>query len=338
MGVRLEPAILRRMWPKAPRKKIDSICNISEEVFAEYGIDDQYIVAQLMANISHENSAGTIVRENGNYRAERIVEVFSAPHSSAAVTPREAQALAGKPQALFERVYNLPSSPKLAKALGNHQPGDGYKFRGAGDMQSTGRANMAALAKRVGQPEIAENPDLLEDPELSFRVAVADFVAKKCVPLARKRNTEAVRRKINGGTNGMSDVKVWVRRWEAALPDTEEPVKIPRGADTGDKKLVDSTIVKGSIGTAVATGGTALSQVGTVTQTASDTATTVQTTIDNVHNTVDTASIVVHTVKPFLGLMPQVWLGIGIGCGVIALIGCGYIAWKRYLKYRDEGV
>jgi predicted chitinase len=338
MGIRLDPAILRRMWPKAPQSKIDSICKISEEVFRENGIDDNYVVAQLMGNTSHENGAGTIVRESGNYRADRIVEIFGSPHSSAAVTPREAQALAHHAEALFERVYNLPCSPKLAKDLGNYLPGDGYKFRGAGDMQTTGRAAMAAMAKRVGRPELAENPDLLEDPELSFRVACAEFKARGCIPLARQRKTAAVRRKINGGTNGMSEVQVWVRRWETALPDIDEPVKIPRGADTGDKKLTDSSIIKGCAGTATATGGAVLSQIGQATQTASDTATTVQTTIDTVHNTVDTATTVAQAVHPFLGLMPQVWIGIGIACGVGGLIGCAYIAWKRYLKYRDEGV
>lgn len=337
MGIRLEPAILRHMWPKAPQTKIDSICEISESVFAEYGIDSNYVVAQLMGNISHENGGGTIVRESGAYSAGRIVEVFGAPHSSAAVTPREAQALAHNGPALFDRVYNLPDSPKLARMLGNHLPGDGYKYRGGGDLQLTGRASYEHIGSLTGHHEIVENPDLLADPKISFTVACAEFKALGCLPFARKRNTEAVRRKVNGGTNGMSEVKVWVRRWETALPDIEEPAKAPRGADTGDKPLAESTIMKGSVGTAVLTGGSILSQVGTVSEHASDTATTVQTTIDNAHNAFDTATTVVHTVHPFLGLMPQVWIGIGIACSIAALIGCGYIAWKRYAKYRDQG-
>jgi len=338
MGIRLEPATLRQMWPKAPQVKIDSICEISEEVFAEYGIDDHYVVAQLMGNISHENGGGTIIRESGNYRTDRILEIFGEGHSSAKVTPREAQALAHRPEALFERVYNLPDSPKLARELGNHEPGDGYKYRGGGDLQLTGRDNYERIGRITGHPEIADNPDLMADPKVSFRVACAEFKALGCIPLARKRMTEAVRRKVNGGTNGMSEVKVWVRRWETTLPDIEEPAKAPRGADTGNKALKDSTIVKGSLGTAAATTGGVLAQVGQATQTASDTASTVQSTIDNVHNTVDTASTVAHAAHTFLGLVPQVWMGIGIACGVAALIGCGYIAWKRYLKYRDEGV
>jgi len=323
------------MWPRAPQAKIDSICNISEELFDEEGIDDNYVVAQLMANVSHENGAGTIIRESGNYRADRIVEIFGSPHSSADVTPREAQALAHKPQALFERVYNLPHSPKLAKELGNHLPGDGYKFRGAGDLQNTGRAIFAWLAKVMNRPELAENPDLLADPELSFRCAVAEFKAKGCIPLARKRQTVAVRRKINGGKNGLSEVQVWVRRWEEALPDIDEPVKIPRGADTGDRKFTDSKILKGSV---IGGGATVVEVAAQATQQASDTATTVQSTLDNVHNTVDTTATVIHTVKPFLGVAPEIWHWVGIAAGAAALLALAYVGWHRWKKYRDEGV
>ncbi len=336
MGIRLEPATLRHMWPRAPQAKIDSICNISDEVFAEHGIDDNYVVAQLMGNISHENGAGTIIRESGMYlHADRILEIFGAPHSSAAVTPREAQALVKRPEALFERVYNLPASPKLARMLGNYKPGDGYKFRGAGDLQSTGRGAMARLAQRVGRPELAENPDLLEDHELSFRVAVAEFAALGCIPLALKRNTTAVRRKVNGGTNGLAEVKVWVRRWEEALPDIDEPAKVPRGADTGDRKFADSKILKGSV---IGGGATVVEVAAQATQQASDTATTVQSTLDNVHNTVDTTSTVIRSVKPFLGVAPEVWHWIGIAAGVAALAALVYVGWHRWLKHRNEGV
>jgi putative chitinase len=329
--MKLEPEILRHMWPDASQAKIDTICSISEDVFADYGIDDHYIVAQLMANISHETGAGTIVRESGNYRTDRITEIFGAPHSSAAVTPREAQALAHRPQALFERVYNLPDSPKLAKMLGNHLPGDGYKFRGGGDLQLTGRVSYERIGKITGHSEIVDNPDLLADPKISFRVACAEFTALGCIPLARKRNTEAVRRKVNGGTNGMDEVKVWVRRWEKALPDIDAPAQVPRGADTGNRGLSDSTIVKGAAGTAIATGGTVASTIGTATD-------TINSVHDTVQTTTDTISTVKDAVHPFLGLDPKVWAGIGIACAIAALIGCCYVGWRRYLKYRDEGV
>ena len=65
---------------------IFAISSNSVSVFAEFDVEDPKAVAQLMANISHENGAGTIVRESGNYSAARIVQIFGAPHSSAAVS------------------------------------------------------------------------------------------------------------------------------------------------------------------------------------------------------------------------------------------------------------
>lgn len=339
MGYKLEPATLRHLWPRAAQAKIDAICEISAEVFDEFGIgDDHRVIAQLMGNISHENGGGTIVRESGHYRPDRLVEVFGAPHSSAAVTSEEAQYLCHDEKALFERVYNLPHSPKLARELGNHLPGDGHKYRGNGDLQLTGRGSHERIGKMTGHSEIGDNPDLLADPKISFKIAVAEFAALGCIALAKARNTTLVRRKVNGGTNGLNEVAVWVRKWEEALPEIEAKAWVPRGSDTDTKTLKDSTIIKGSIGTAVATGGSVLSQVGTVTQQASDTIGTVQTTVDTATTIVHGVPPAVHAAQTFLGLMPQVWIGIGIACGVLALVGCGYIGWQRYLKYRDQGV
>jgi putative chitinase len=332
MGYRLDPATLRHLWPKAPQEKIDSICEISAEVFDAHGIgDDQRVIAQLMANISHECGAGTIVRESGHYRPDRLVEVFGSPHSSAAVTSREAQYLCHNEHDLFERVYNLPKSPKLAKMLGNHEPGDGYKYRGGGDLQLTGRWSYEHVGKMTGHPEIAENPDALADPKVSFEVAVAEFAAKGCIEPSKERKTALVRRKINGGNNGLSEVEVWVRKWEEALPDVEAKAWTPRGADTGNNKLSESTVIKGAAGGAVATGGTVLSQIGSAAQQTSDAS-------DSVNHAVHNLNHVAHALHPFLGLVPQVWMGIGIGCAV-AVLGClGFVAYQRYVQRREQGV
>lgn len=329
--VGFDATTLRRLWPKAPQAKIDAICEIAPQVFEEHGIDDQHVVAQLMANISHENGGGTIVRESGNYSAIRIVEIFGAPHSSAAVTATEAQTLQHNTNALFERVYNLPKSPKLAHELGNHEPGDGPKYRGGGDLQLTGRASYDRIGKMTGHPEILDNPDALEDPRISFTVAVAEFVSLGCVGPAKAGNTSLVRRKVNGGTNGLAEVQVWVRKWEEALPEVEPAAWAPRGSDNGEKKLLDSKIMQGTIGTGITVGGTVLAQVANLSQSASDTVATVQSTTQNV-------TTVVHAVKPVMGLMPEIWMGIGIACAIMAVVGCIYIGWQRWAKLRDQGV
>lgn len=344
--MKLEQNILRRMWPKAPLRKIETISRISEDVFAEFGINDWNVVAELMGNISHENGAGTIVRESGNYRAERIVEVFGAGRSSAKVTPEEAERLAHNPEALFNRVYGLPHSPKLARELGNTEPGDGWKYRGGGDLQLTGRANYTRIGNLTGHPEIIENPDLLADPEISFRVACAEFAALGCIPLAKAGRTEACRVRVNGGKNGMAEVIVWVRRWKTALPQVETPIDPPRAADTDNKSLMSSKIVQSAIGagvsSAVGTGAKLAESANTSTEKvdlnaisdkvaqASDVITTVTIAKDN-------ATAIVQQVKPFLGLAPSTWGAIAIGAGIAALIFVAWTIFERWKKKRESG-
>jgi putative chitinase len=345
--MKLDPVIVRRLWPRAPQAKIDAICSVSEDLFDEHGIDDVNVVVQLMANISHENGAGTIIRENGNYRAERIVQIFGVGKSSARVTPEETQALEHNPQALFERVYNLPGSPKLAKELGNHLPGDGFKFRGGGDLQLTGRDSYDRIGKLTGNPQIVADPDKISDPVVSFTVAVAEFASLGCIEPAKQMQTTRVRRLVNGGTNGLAEVTVWVQHWADALPDTEAPVIAPRGADTDNKTLKASKIMKGVVSTAgsaaVAVGSHTAQSGNTTTQTidigtiqnhlqqAHDTITTVQ-------STVDAGKVLVQTVKPFLGLPANLWATLAIVFGIISFATLAYTGWERWVKLRDEGV
>lgn len=344
----LTQEILRCLWPKAPESKIDAICSIAADTFAEFGIDDPKVVAQFMANVSHENGGGTIVRESGFYsHPERIVTIFGAPHSSAGVTLAEAQHLVGKPQALFERVYNVPASPKLARDLGNSIPGDGYKYRGGGDLQLTGRGNYTRIGHMTGHPEIIDNPDLLADPVVSFRVAVAEFVSLKCVAPAKLGQTAVVRRRVNGGTNGLAEVTVWLRKWQEALPGVEAPLPAPRGTDSTNKTLMGSKIMQGAMGTAGSIGTAAVAKVAqhgdttTTTMSVSDIADKVQQASDAVTTisiAKDNVSAVVEVAKPVLGLGPNVWATVAIVAILIAAVCIGFTMWERHKKLRDQGV
>lgn len=339
--------MLRHLWPRAPQAKIDAIAATCGDVFAEFGTEDPKVVAQLMANISHENGAGTIVRESGNYtHAARILAIFGAPHSSAAVTAAEAAALVGRPEALLDRVYNVPKSPKLARGLGNCAPGDGYRYRGNGDLQLTGREAHTRIGKLIGV-DLVDHPEMLADPATSFRVAVAEFVALKCVAPASRRQTAVVRRLVNGGNNGLAEVTVWVRKWEEYLPGVEASEPAPRAADSTNKTLMGSKIMQGATGTAASLGTAVVSKVaenantstsvvsiqdvGDRIQQASDTITTVQVAKDN-------ATAIVQTMKPFLGLASGTWGAIAVFAIVAASAFIAFTMWERHKKLRDQGV
>lgn len=98
------------------------------------------------------------------------------------------------------------------KDLGNTQPGDGYKFRGRGYIQITGRANYALVSKALGVDFIT-NPDLLSTEEYAMKSALWFWSSKKLNILADKNDILAITKKINGGTNGLSDRKAKFEKW-----------------------------------------------------------------------------------------------------------------------------
>lgn len=155
------------------------------------------------ANIHHESGGFTIVRENMNYTAPRIMEIFGVGRHSAKITVAEAGRLAGNPWDLAERVYGL-GNPKKAKELGNTKPGDGWKYRGGGALQITG----GAYYKRYGGQDLYDNPDLIEESAYYFTTAVREFDAKNIWGKANDLSEASIRavcKAVNGGYNGLDD-------------------------------------------------------------------------------------------------------------------------------------
>lgn len=184
-------------------------------------------LAYILATIYHETGARMLpVRENMNYKAQRITQVFGANHS-AKVTAAEAQKLAGNPQALAERVYGL-GNPKKARELGNTAAGDGYKYRGGGVDQRTGKANYA----RVG---LADNPDKVLDLAQAAKLIVDDmltgaYTGKKLrdyITLQKSDFVEA--RRIINGRDEANKIAGYARTYDKLLKDS----------GYGEEKLVE---------------------------------------------------------------------------------------------------
>src|SRR5436305_8725401 len=124
-------------------------------------------------------------------------------------TPAMAAPSAGNPRALANKVYN----GRMGNAAGSD---DGWKFRGRGAAQTTGRDGYARLAKATGL-DLLHHPDLVNDPAHFLECGVADFVLCGCLPFARADDVLNVTRRLNGGTVGLAQRRAWLAKWKAAL-------------------------------------------------------------------------------------------------------------------------
>jgi len=97
------------------------------------------------------------------------------------------------------------------KDLGNSVPGDGFKYRGRGLIQITGRANYAACGEALGL-DLINQPELLEQPKNACLSAAWFWATNGLNTLADQDQFNTITRRINGGLNGLQDrLEIWAR-------------------------------------------------------------------------------------------------------------------------------
>jgi putative chitinase len=160
-----------------------------KSLFEKYGVITPLQKAHFMAQIEHESGLKPI-SENLNYRPETLMKVFKKYFP----IPSKANEYAGKPQAIANRVY--------ANRMGNgdEASGMGFKFRGRGYIQLTGKDNYNALSKATGI-DFVSNPDLLLQEVNAMIAALWFWKTNGLNALAAKDDLDAVSDKINIGRN-----------------------------------------------------------------------------------------------------------------------------------------
>lgn len=159
-----------------------------------HGIAGPRRVAAFLATIAHESNGGRQLEENLSYSADRIMAVWPARFP----TREAAERLARDPFGLAESVYG--------GRMGNARPGDGWHYRGRGLIQITGAANYGMAAEGVGLP-LLEAPDMATGQGAAAAIAAWWWAGNGCNELADSGDMEAWRRRVNGGLQGLHDVR-----------------------------------------------------------------------------------------------------------------------------------
>ncbi len=102
--------------------------------------------------------------------------------------------------------------------LGNTLPGDGYRFRGRGLIQLTGRANYTLYGKETGI-DLLGDPDLAAEPANAVWTAVLYWDAHNLNQCADADDIVTITRRINGGLNGIDDRKAMLARAKRYIAD-----------------------------------------------------------------------------------------------------------------------
>lgn len=159
----------------------------------EADLSDVLRLAAFLAQIGHESGRFTEIEENLNYSAPRLLHTFGKYFTSetAKIYERNPKDIANI--AYGGRMGNGPAST-----------GDGWRFRGRGLIQLTGRSNYRDCGKALGL-DLENNPDLLLDPMVAARSAGWFWTERRLNPLADAGDMKTLTLRINGGMNGYDD-------------------------------------------------------------------------------------------------------------------------------------
>ena len=150
------------------------------------------------AQTAHETGNFKAFSENLNYSASGLRGVFGKYFPTDALANQYAR----KPEQIANRVY----ANRMGN--GNEASGDGWKYRGRGALQLTGKDNYQAFANYCKRPDVMTNPDIVAG-ELAFESAMFFFERNNLWAICDKglsvQTITALTRRINGGTHGLDD-------------------------------------------------------------------------------------------------------------------------------------
>lgn len=171
----------------------DSVIAQIPETSTKFGIDTPLKLAHFLAQCGHESGGFKIVNENLNYSVDGLKKIFGRYFPD-----NLAESYAKQPEKIASRVYGS------RMGNGNESTKEGYKFRGRGYIQLTGKDNYTAFDRFVDE-NILENPDLVAT---KYPLLSAAWFFQRCLPKcvdASDASVTSVTRCVNGGTIGLAD-------------------------------------------------------------------------------------------------------------------------------------
>lgn len=189
--MRLTKAVLTGLGVTSERA--DKYLAALNEALAAHAIDTPLRVAHFLAQVLHESGKMRWVEENLNYSADGLRAVFSKYFNDA-----EAREYARNPERIANRTYGN------RMGNGDEASGDGYRYRGRGLIQLTGKDNYRAFSDWIHDDDVVSNPDLVAD-KYAVHSAVYYWSENNINRIADRDDVRGVTKAINGGLKGLDD-------------------------------------------------------------------------------------------------------------------------------------
>ncbi len=197
---------LKQIMPKLPDAKRAALLPALQSAMNEFGVNTPKREAAFLAQIAHESGELTVFAENLNYSAKGLMATWPKRFPD----PATAQKYERNPEKLANYVY----ANRVGN--GNEASGDGWRFRGRGPIQITGRENYQKYGSRLNV-DIINNSDKAATPEVGFRVAGLYWKENGLNELADSEMFETITKRINGGTKGLEERRQYYTRAKTVL-------------------------------------------------------------------------------------------------------------------------
>lgn len=210
---------------KDPEGWVDAM----NEVFPKYEINTPHRIAAFIAQCGHESGGWRVFSENLNYSAKALNAVFPKYFVRAG---RDAEEYHRQP----EKIANVVYANRMSN--GDTESGDGWRYRGRGPIQLTGKANYTSFSEDM-DVDAVDNPDIVsEDKEVALMSAIWFWNKNGLNKYADSGDIKTMTKRINGGYIGLEDR---IHHWKEALhmldqdcPDHESDVADDDHVDAED--------------------------------------------------------------------------------------------------------
>ncbi|HAD96525.1 MAG TPA: glycoside hydrolase [Cryomorphaceae bacterium] len=199
--------MLKAIMPSGKTSQLELFCPALNRQLVTYQLQSPLRQAHFLPQVAHESGSFNYTSENLNYSASALRQVFGKYFTDDAIANQYAR----KPEKIASRVY--------ASRMGNgdEASGEGWKFRGRGLIQLTGKDNYTSFGQSLAIDLLTDPDSVSTNPDHAVQAACWYWDVNKLNQDADRDDIKTITRKINGGYNGLDDRTAFLNRAKQVL-------------------------------------------------------------------------------------------------------------------------